>query len=269
VPYRGQENTRSLEAWTDDVNRWFVYRPHGGNEQVPPPQSGQRVTWALSPRAARVIKGAAAKADALGVGMRAFWTFTLDADARAQLEAREFTIGGEVGRTLKLLAKYHERHGRPRMEDVWSAENPGAVNPHGHLLTNLLVKRREFQRFAALVESMWGHGTVHMERIRHPLAAGQYMLKAVGYASKGADQNQGPIVGNRYGVSKGIRPVVSRMALEVPERALEGFSRVTGAVPDGEVLALGERAYATPYGVSFGIGTDSRQVVGFLKSMEA
>lgn len=89
---------------------------------------------------------------------------------------------------------------------LWVAECPpnenGEPNPHVHLIMRWTVEPEYFQEWAKRLENLWGHGIAHIERIRHPKAASSYLIKAIGYAAKGANAEQGLIKGNRYNISK-------------------------------------------------------------------
>ncbi|MEZ9146247.1 hypothetical protein AB4138_17820 [Vibrio sp. 10N.286.52.C3] len=89
---------------------------------------------------------------------------------------------------------------------MWVAESPmnedGEPNPHVHLLLKWTVDKKHFKDWAKRLESLWGHGMAHIERIRQPKAASTYLIKAVGYAAKGNNADQGLIKGNRYSIAK-------------------------------------------------------------------
>lgn len=89
---------------------------------------------------------------------------------------------------------------------IWVAECPanddGIPNPHVHLLLNYRVPREHFQGWAQRVERLWGHGMAHLERIQYKEAAAGYLIKAVGYAAKGENADQGLIKGNRYNIAR-------------------------------------------------------------------
>lgn len=92
---------------------------------------------------------------------------------------------------------------------LWVAECPanseGEPNPHVHLLMDWDMPQALFHAWAARIERLWGNGFAKLERIRKPTAAGSYMIKAVGYAAKGSNANQGLIRGNRYNLAKASR----------------------------------------------------------------
>ena len=108
-------------------------------------------------------------------------------------------------------AKYTAiKRGREPLDYIWVAENPkndkGEDNPHIHVMMRWRVPYRLFKAWAARMESLWGHGFAHLEKIREPENAGAYLSKAAGYLSKAAGQNdQGTITGNRYGISDRAR----------------------------------------------------------------
>ncbi|TKG13180.1 rolling circle replication-associated protein [Vibrio lentus] len=89
---------------------------------------------------------------------------------------------------------------------MWVAESPinedGEPNPHVHLLLKWTVDKKHFKDWAKRLESLWGHGMAHIERIRQPKAASTYLIKAVGYAAKGNNADQGLIKGNRYSIAR-------------------------------------------------------------------
>ncbi|WP_240205664.1 hypothetical protein [Vibrio sp. CyArs1] len=89
---------------------------------------------------------------------------------------------------------------------IWVAECPanedGEPNPHVHLLLRWSVPEPLFSPWAKRLEKIWGHGFAKLERIRKPTAASSYIIKAVGYAAKGANAGQGLIRGNRYNIAR-------------------------------------------------------------------
>ena len=89
---------------------------------------------------------------------------------------------------------------------IWVAECPanedGEPNPHVHILLRWSVPEHLFSAWAKRLEKLWGHGFAKLERIRKPKAAGSYIIKAVGYAAKGENADQGLIKGNRYNIAK-------------------------------------------------------------------
>ncbi|GHE87409.1 rolling circle replication-associated protein [Thalassotalea profundi] len=97
----------------------------------------------------------------------------------------------------------------PPLDYMWVAENPknkaGEDNPHVHIMMRWKVEKKHFRAWAERLESIWGHGFAKLERIHTPQAASNYLLKAVGYLSKGSSGEQGEIKGNRYNVSASAR----------------------------------------------------------------
>lgn len=89
---------------------------------------------------------------------------------------------------------------------IWVAECPanehGEPNPHVHILLRWTVPEHLFSPWAKRLEKIWGHGFAKLERIKKPKAAGSYIIKAVGYAAKGKNADQGLIKGNRYNIAK-------------------------------------------------------------------
>lgn len=95
------------------------------------------------------------------------------------------------------------------LDYMWVAESPinehGELNPHVHVLMRWRVDKKHFRAWAGRLESLWGHGFAKLERIHTPEAASNYLLKAVGYLTKGSSQEQGTIKGNRYNISQSAR----------------------------------------------------------------
>ena len=173
---------------------------------APPDNSGTRTTTCLSKRGAKTIRGAVYLADQNHGGMTTFATATFDAEARERLASGETTMGAEVRRFLDAWRSRYRKKGKKPPVFIWVAENPGNCNPHVHILTNDKIEYRHFKMWARGLESLWGNGMVHLERIKYSKAAGRYLLKAIGYLAKGTDGNQGEVVGQRYSVSREIMP---------------------------------------------------------------
>lgn len=95
------------------------------------------------------------------------------------------------------------------LDYMWVAEMPdnklGEKNPHVHVLMRWKVEKPVFRAWAERLEALWGHGFAKLERIKNPAAASNYLLKAVGYLTKGNSSDQGEIRGNRYGISSSAR----------------------------------------------------------------
>lgn len=92
----------------------------------------------------------------------------------------------------------------------WVAEAPdneqGEQNPHIHIMLRWSVKYSLFAAWAKRIESLWGKGFAHLEKIKDGDAAASYMMKAAGYLCKAQGKDdQGEIRGNRYGMSKAAR----------------------------------------------------------------
>ncbi|MGF1761021.1 hypothetical protein L4D76_24475 [Photobacterium sagamiensis] len=89
---------------------------------------------------------------------------------------------------------------------IWVAECPanedGEPNPHVHILLNWSVPKPLFSAWSKRVEKIWGNGFANLQRIKQPKAAGTYLIKAVGYAAKGENADQGLIKGNRYNIAQ-------------------------------------------------------------------
>jgi hypothetical protein len=126
-------------------------------------------------------------------------------------------VAGHKGRTLRNVyrnvdnvAKTAELCGPTKKPHdfhyIWVAECPmnenGEPNPHVHVLLRWQVEKEHFQGWAKRVESLWGNGMAHLERIKHADAAAPYLIKAIGYAAKGENADQGLIRGQRYNIAR-------------------------------------------------------------------
>jgi hypothetical protein len=193
-------------------------------------------------------------------------TFTVKAEDRCGVANGDVVLGTEVRRALNALAEWHRRRGGVEHSYVWVAENPGESNPHVHLLSSITVPRSDFDRFAGQVEGLWGHGWVKIERLRQPLTAGHYILKAARYFSKGSESDQGRVYGNRYGISRNIRPVYEVRSLGASEDAAAGL-RILQDELDEEGEPLGN-LWLTRYGLSFPAGTSESEIEEALVALE-
>lgn len=152
-------------------------------------------------------------------------------------EKKPVTIQKEVSRFCDGLTKMYQRgwraestvHGRryacigregkplgeePRQDQpflyVWVAEVPdnekGEPNPHVHMLIRWRVHYELFPSWAKRIETLWGQGLAHLEKIKDGEAAAAYMMKAAGYMTKAQGKtDQGKVRGNRYGISSEAR----------------------------------------------------------------
>lgn len=193
-------------------------------------------------------------------------TFTVRPEDRVEVADGTMILGTEVRRVLNALAESLRRRGREDHGYAWVAENPGDSNPHVHLLSSMSVPRADFLRFAEQVEGLWGHGWVKIERLREPLTAGHYILKAARYFSKGTDSDQGCVYGNRYGISRNIRPVYQMRSLGASAEAAAGLRAMQVELGDeGEGIG---RLWLTRYGLSFPAGTTDEQIEDTLEALE-
>lgn len=117
---------------------------------------------------------------------------------------REIRAAAMPGAPFTLITPIGEK-----LRYCWVAENPknddGQDNPHIHVNLDWQVPLGAFRDWAARLESLWGQGFAHIERLRDPAAAGAYLLKAAHYLGKGTAGEQGAIIGNRYFISKEAR----------------------------------------------------------------
>lgn len=256
---RSKESTLDypdLRLRYDDIGRGFLYEPMlGGYFKAPDPCTGPRRTDKLTRRAVRQVKGAAIKAHTLGRSLRTFVTFTVRQEERAAFEAGELVLGREIKRTLNALNEWLRRRNLVSPAYIWVAENVRDENPHIHLLTSYQVPRSEFDGFAEHLESLWGHGFAKIERVRKPAEAGRYMMKALAYTMKGADDEQGIVIGNRYGISREILPKYRDLdAFDCPEAA--DSLRVLQNNMTGDIEEVAPGMWLTSYGLSFEAGTE-------------
>ncbi len=244
----------------DDIGRGFLYEPMmGGYFQVPEPCTGPRQTDKLSRRAVRQIKGAAIKAYNMGTPMRTFITFTVRQQDRAAFLSGDAVLGKEIKRTLNALNEWLRRRGLPSLLYIWVAENVRNENPHVHMLTSYSVPRSEFDAFAVHLESLWGHGFAKIERVRKPEKAGRYIMKALGYTMKGADDDQGTVIGNRYGISRRILPKYELLDAFDCSRAADNLRLLQGEMTE-DIEELAPGLWLTHYGLAFAAGTDLSRI---------
>ncbi|MDV5167500.1 hypothetical protein [Photobacterium rosenbergii] len=188
---------------------------------APDPQSGERYTEKLTQRAVTKIFESGAYVAACEGGFTTFLTLTFTMEQRNAIFGGETTLGREVSRFLDGIKKMFQRGWQGIDADgeqfeldgieepfhyIWVAECPanehGEPNPHVHLIMNWQVDKQHFQAWSERLEGIWGNGFAHLERIRQPKAAGSYIIKAVGYAAKGENADQGLIKGNRYNIAR-------------------------------------------------------------------
>lgn len=215
--YQRVHITESPDGCTVAVSRSDVDKS-GVSRVLPPVHRGRRGTDRLSSRGGRALYDACKFAIEDGAPLRAFWTLTIAAEFREPYLCGDKTIGGSVREFLMRLGKLWGR----RFRYVWVAECPGLTNLHVHMLVDVVIDRDEFKEVAAEIERVWGMGFVHIEWIKDPEAAPEYLLKACGYVSKGcASGDQGWVWGRRWGVSYGLR----RSKTYEAEVSDDGYSR--------------------------------------------
>lgn len=204
---------------------------------LPPEQEGERISKQLSMNGAKKIADSCHYMHLKKGGYQTFLTLTVEPEQRKKLEAGEITLQKELGRFWDAMNQVRKRgftyyideagevleSRKGAFESVrvepdslekilycWVIENPlnadGERNPHIHILMDWGMKYVHFRGWAQRVEKLWGHGFAHLEKMKDTANAGAYMAKAAGYLSKanGAD-DQGPVKGNRYGISSESR----------------------------------------------------------------
>ncbi|MGR5324121.1 rolling circle replication-associated protein [Vibrio sp. DNB22_17_1] len=252
--------------WSQQIKMQVKFHPSPSD--APEPQSGERFTEKLTPRAVKKIFESGAYVAACHGGFSTFLTLTFNKKQRERIFGGEAltdeglpycpiqtTIGAEVSRFLDGLKKMYQRGfeysakdtnqlgfegdrvkvdgrlGRPlkaawKDDDgikhvkeihgatkkpfdfhyIWVAESPanedGEPNPHVHVLINWRVEHEHFAGWAQRIEKLWGNGMAHLEKIKFSEAAAGYLIKAVGYAAKGDNADQGLIKGNRYNIAR-------------------------------------------------------------------
>ncbi|EGR1698826.1 hypothetical protein HYN73_00820 [Vibrio parahaemolyticus] len=253
-------------GWANQVKMQVKFHPSPSD--APAPQSGERFTEKLTPRAVKKIFESGAYVAACHGGFSTFLTLTFSPEQRERIFGGEAitedglrycpiqtTIGAEVSRFLDGLkkmyqrgfeyfakstdqlaldgdkVKIHGRIGRPLKATwkddqgikhvkeihgatkkpfdfhyIWVAESPanddGEPNPHVHVLLNWRIEQHHFAGWAQRIEQLWGNGMAHLEKIKFGEAAAGYLIKAVGYAAKGDNADQGLIKGNRYNIAR-------------------------------------------------------------------
>ena len=231
--YRSPVARLSYRRWSDEFRLRVEVDPNPA--EPPPEQGGDRVTNTLSQRGAKNILESGAYVSAVRGGFTTFLTLTFAPDARQRIVNGDSTIGAEVARFFDAAQKMYQRGwdaapfitdtrngfdcisndfekvpaATDKLDYIWVAEAPkndaGEVNPHCHILMRWSVEPHLFRAWANRIENIWGHGFAKLERIRSHKAAGDYLLKALGYLTKGEKGEQGEIRGNRYNISKPAR----------------------------------------------------------------
>ncbi|NAX29585.1 hypothetical protein CAG63_05815 [Vibrio sp. V37_P2S8PM304] len=218
--------------WSNQIKMQMIYQPRPS--EAPAANNGERYTEKLTSRAVRKIFESGAYVAACHGGFTTFLTLTFSPEQRNKIFSGETTLGSEVSRFLDGLKKLYQRgfvaQVRGEKDDnrqrnitlcneskevegcsddfhyMWVAECPpnsdGEPNPHVHMLLRWTVARDVFDSWAQRIEKLWGNGMANLQRIKQPMAAGSYIIKAVGYAAKGDNANQGLIRGNRYNIAR-------------------------------------------------------------------
>jgi len=239
-PARRKEEGTAGQAYTIITHRdWSEeYRIRTQVDQchaIPPEQEGERITHTLSMGGATKIADSCQYMHLKKGGYKTFLTLTVEPEQRKKLEAGEITIQKELGRFWDAMNKIRQRgfsYTAPggvkrRIKGVsgrnilycWVVENPlnqaGERNPHIHILMDWGVPYGPknsagigciFDAWAKRVEGVWGHGFATLEKMKDTENAGAYLAKAAGYLSKAnGESEQGPVKGNRYGISRDSR----------------------------------------------------------------
>ncbi len=217
----GSPGCRAVIEFRDWCDEWRLRTEVDGQNIQPPEQAGQRVSELLSHRGARKIADSCEYMHQTQGGYKTFVTGTFKETVRQKIITGETTIQKEVSRTMDALQKMYQRgwttKAGERVEGhsgglpyCWVVEVPkneqGEDNPHIHMLLGWRVEYKYFAEWSARIESIWGNGYFHLEKIKDSTCAGAYMAKAAGYLSKAQDSDdQGQVTGNRYGISQVAR----------------------------------------------------------------
>jgi len=222
----------SYREWSDEYRIRVEAQSRVGTP--PPQQGGDRSTKALTSRGARNVLESGAYLSAVRGGYTTFLTLTFDNEARERITSGASTIGKECSRFFDAISKMYQRGwstenpilksqngfdcigasevispSEEKLDYLWVAEAPtnkdGDVNPHCHVLLRWQVEPYLFHDWAQRIEKLWGQGFAKLERIKQADAASGYLLKALGYLTKGESSEQGEITGNRYNISKSAR----------------------------------------------------------------
>ena len=216
--------------WSNQYKMQMVYKPRPSD--APSANVGERYTENLTSRAVRKIFESGAYVATCHDGFCTFLTLTFSPEQRDRIFSGEITMGSEVSRFLdgtkklfkrgfdaSISSETHTQQAIKECDDVtlvagsdadfhyiWVAECPanedGEPNPHVHILLNWQVDKAIFRAWAKRLEKIWGHGFANLERIKQPKAASAYLIKAVGYAAKGGNAEQGLVRGNRYNIAR-------------------------------------------------------------------
>lgn len=268
VPKRAQP----LEPEPYDVRlyksgRWTITRASPWQEAPTPPiAEGPRRSTTLTRRGARRIADAGFVAADLGRPFTTFWRFSFGgAELRRGLGAAELSIGSEVRDFLRALRLYYKREGLDELGYAWVAENnwsrriADTRNPHTHmLLPDRLPKAR--------IQEMWGRGFIKAEKLRVPQFAGVYMLKAAGYMGKAGSSDQGPVRGNRYGVSRNLIDHGELLDVDLTEASHRGLTRARlRAREQKQVVRIGSGVVGAHFATGDG---GARELAEFLHALE-
>ncbi len=213
----GSPGCRAVVEFREWCDEWRLRTEIDGQNLQPPEQAGQRISELLSHRGARKIADSCEYMHQTQGGYKTFVTGTFTPEVRESIAKGDTTIQREVSRTLNSLQKMYQRgwttKAGERVEGhsqglpyCWVVEVPknedGEDNPHIHMLLGWRVEYKYFSEWSARIESIWGNGYFHLEKIKDSTCAGAYMAKAAGYLSKAQDTDtQGEVTGNRYGIS--------------------------------------------------------------------
>lgn len=207
-----------FKEWADE---WRLRTEVDGQNLQPPEQAGERISNMLSHRGASKIAESCAFMSVCKGGYKTFVTGTFKDEVREKIANGDTTIQKEVSRTMDAMQKMYQRGWTTKAGErvtghaeglpyCWVVEVPkneqGEDNPHIHMLLSWRVEYKYFQEWAARIESIWGNGYFHLEKIKDSNCAGAYIAKAAGYLSKAQDNDdQGEVTGNRYGISSVAR----------------------------------------------------------------
>jgi len=214
-----------------------LHQSHNFKRVSTPKKKGKRITKKLTSNGAKSIRSAIHIANTQYDGFNTFFTFTLNQDARNSLDSDELTFGAKISRLNDNLKSRYRKHGMVPPYFVWIVEYPNNSNPHVHMISNInitdvsLFKEDDIQK-------LWKYGHAHIERVRNAKSIGKYLSKAA------LNEDQGEVIGQRYGVSRLLMPKISRGYLKIGCLGVSAFKKLIS-----KSRKISNKIYIHEYGV--------------------